>query len=554
MLIELQIRNFLIIESLDLSFKAGMTVITGETGAGKSILLDALQFVIGGRGDAKLIRTGKKSAEVSAEFTLTEGHPVQMLFSEWGIPIEGESCILRRVVNEEGRSRGYINGQLVSLAQLKSLAGLLLSWVGQYEHQALLRTEAQRDALDRFMQNPKVLDTVASSAKRLSDLKLDLEHILEQARTKQEIHAFKSYRLEILQELDLQQTEWETLHQEQKKLTAGTELLTKLGEILHFLHEDEMSLIAQVKRLEKDASHLAAKFSELESPAGMSREAVVNLEETYHELKSFYDSLELDPQRLQEVEARLAEIYACSRKLQVPVEELFHHREDLQQELSTLADLDEALKTAQGALELEQAAYLIEAEKLTAMRKEAAQKLARKVSDEIKTLGMKEGRFDALCTTDPHRFSPKGQDDIEFRVQLNPGQNASSLKEGASGGELSRIALVIAVLNAKQNSAETLIFDEVDVGVSGAVAEKVGQLLQKLGTEAQVLCITHLSQVALLGNEHIHVSKVFKDGQTFGSAKTLTFSARVEEVARMMSGENITEHARQLALAGLEGQ
>lgn len=534
MLTELQIHNFLIIEALNLSFESGMTVITGETGAGKSILLDALQFVAGGRADSKSIRNGKESCEITAQFLQ-----------------KGEEVVLKRILTVEGRNKAYINGNLVSVGELKTMGSTLLNWVGQYEHQALLKTEAQLQALDRFAKDEALLTQVTASSQTITQLKQHLQELQAQAQKQQEAGAFKTYQLEILQSLSIAEHELESLYQEQKRLAAGESVLSQLAQMLNVLHEDEQNLTSKVKRLERDAHQLAGEFTELENAARLCSEATVNLGEAYHELKAFYDVLELDPARLQEVESRLSEIHATARKLQLNPKALFAQYQTLQNELQGLGTLNQEIKQAEESLKQAQTEYHKFAKKLTQARFAAGEKLSSLVTLEIKTLGMQEGEFKVSVQTDLNSFSSQGQDRIEFLVRMNPGQKPGSLKDSASGGELSRIALVIAVQNAKQTEAQTLIFDEVDVGVSGAVAEKVGQLLRELGKEAQVLCITHLPQVAMVGQHHIHVAKTFSAGETFGSAKALSREERIEEVARIMSGENITEHARELARVGL---
>jgi len=532
MLTELQIRNFLIIESLDLSLNQGMTVVTGETGAGKSMLLDALQFGLGGRADSKLLRTGASEAQVTVQIN---------------------DYVLKRVMNSEGRSRAYINGDLVSIQELKTLGVSLLSWVGQYEHQALLKQDAQMAALDAFANTGTVLAKVSESAAKISTLQK--EHQALVAKRDQEAAAlqFQHYQQEILDALSIEAQEWTELHEEQKKLSGAGALLQKLSGLLVLLHEDEPNLQGQVQRLNREVGQLAVDFTSLHNAANLLEEADVRLLEAYHELKAFYESLDLNEERLAEVEARLSEIHATARKLQVAPEALFELHQSL---LATAEDtLDSALQACEAALSDAKAVYFADAKKLQQMRQEAALKLSEHVSREIKTLGMKEAEFRVDFSTPTgvgvERFPATGLDQVEFAVRINLGQKWGSLKNTASGGELSRIALVIAVLNAKLMEANTLIFDEVDVGVSGAVAEKVGKLLKALAESVQVICITHLPQVAMAGASHIHVSKEFRDGSTFGSAKILSHQERIEEMARIMSGETISDHARELAKLSL---
>lgn len=554
MLIELQVRDFLIIESLDLSFNKGMAVITGETGAGKSMLLDALQFSMGERSSPKVIRTGKSRAEVSVQCVLNPHHPVCILFQEWGIDLSRDHAyVLKRILTQDARSKAFINGQMISMAQLKQVGMLLFNWVGQYEHQALLQHSAQLAALDDFNRNSALRQDVASVARQLKKCTTVFAQLKDQAKKEQERLAFKNEELELLNHLGLTQHEWPELHEEHKKLSAGGELLASIQVLLNLLRGDENNIISQVKQVEKSAQTLAGQFKELQSAASLSTDASVALAEAYFELKNFYDSLELDPERLIEIEARLSEIHRVARKLHQQAEELFNYHAHLKQELA-YTSLDEQIAEAAQDLENTKAMYSAKAQHLTVVRAAAARELAEHVDREMKTLGMKEGQFKILLQTDAESFGEEGQDHVEFYVRMNPGQNWAALKEGASGGELSRIALIIAVANVCRNESQTLVFDEVDVGISGAVAEKVGQLLHQLGQDTQVLCITHLPQVAMCGDYHIHVSKEFKLEQTFGSAKMLNGVERIEEVARLMSGENITEHARQLAREGLRRQ
>ncbi len=534
MLTDLQIRQFLIIESLDLGFKEGMTVVTGETGAGKSILLDALQFVAGARADSKWVRQGASEAAVIAQFG---------------------DLVLKRVMNNDGRSRAYINGELVSVTELKTLGETLIHWVGQYEHQRLLKNEVQLAVLDAYAKNGEFVNKVAQLSENITDLQAKLDQLQEDSNKQEEATAFKKFQLEVLNDLALKEGEWEALHIEHKKLSLGSELVSAITSMLSRLHEEENNLIAAMKRIEKETNQLATEFKELQNSAKLSADATVHMTETYYELKSFYDRLELDPERLATVEARLAEVHATARKLQLQVESLFSHQQALEAELASLGSVDEQIQACTAALVQEQNLYLQAAEALSARRLSAAQELSLYVTQEMRTLGMKEGEFAVSLSISAKagisHFPKMGLDQIEFRVRMNPGQKWGLLKEAASGGELSRIALIISVLNAKQNEASTLIFDEVDVGVSGAVASKVGTLLRALSVNTQVLCITHLPQVAMLGDQHIHVNKTFQNGQTFGQASTLTLNERIEEVARMMSGENITDQARQLASAEL---
>ena len=520
MLIELQIRNFLIIESLDLSFDQGMTVITGETGAGKSILLDALQFVLGARADSKWVRDSASEAMVIAQC--------------------GE-YLLKRVITKEGRSKGYINGELVSIQELKTLGESLLNWVGQNEHQALLKSEVQRDTLDVFAKLS--LLQVRAAAGTVASLTEALQALEVKAAGQQEYLALKRYQFEMLDALKLEQEEWNLLQLEQKKLAGGHRVMEKLSRMLACLQEEDESLALHMKRLVRDASELAIDFHELHNSQLLLDEADLRLNEAYHELKSFYESLDLNPERLLVVEARLSEIHAVSRKLQMSESLLFSFHQSLQAELQAESGTD--LASCRAELQAAKSIYQEAANIVTQERQRAALDLSAYVTAEMKTLGMEQGEFRVECKP-IGGFSVYGQDEIQFCVRMNPGQKWGSLKEVASGGELSRLALLIAILNAKQGRVSTQIFDEVDVGVSGAVAEKVGALLAKLGQHIQVICITHLPQVAMLGDQHIYVHKEFKSGHTFGYARALNLEERIEEVAAMLSGKKITDHARAL--------
>jgi DNA repair protein RecN (Recombination protein N) len=554
MLMNLQVRDFAIVEKIDIEFDAGMTVLTGETGAGKSILVDALGLVLGERGGAQLVRDGAKRAEFAAEFDVSRLDLVGSWLEENALDMDGD-CLLRRVINADGRSRAFINGNAVPLSQLKNLGELLLDIHGQHFHQSLARRPIQRDLLDHF---GGLLDQRAETATRYSSWIA----VAERLQSLLEADADRASRLDLLtfqlQELDsLATTEVESdeLNKERKRLQNSGRLIDGITTALETLIDNESSnangLIAEATR---SISSLAEFDASLEPLIEMLDSASIQVSEATETLRRYGDDIDMDPQRRDWVEERLDALQAIARKHRVKPSEL----PDLLERLR--AEHDELTNSAERGRELEaQAAslreeFLATANSLSAARTKSAKAFSSAVSEAMSGLGMPGGTFEiSLTRLDEESARPWGVDDVEFLISANPGQKPQPLAKIASGGELSRMSLAIQVIASDGSEIPTMVFDEVDSGVGGGVAEMVGRRLQEIGESRQVLCVTHLPQVASLADQHLRISKVTDGKSTRTGLQVLGKDERIEELARMLGGVEITrktlEHAAEM-LAG----
>ncbi len=529
MLLELHIKNFIIVDELHLDFDLGMSVVTGETGAGKSILLDALSFVLGGRIQGNVIREGAAQCEVTAVFQTKVNDSAE------------DTLILKRVLYQDGRSKASINHEPVLLQHLKQMGANCVDLVGQHEHQRLLKPEVQLHCLDEYAHTLPETAAVKAHYQALCEAESQLEVLVAEAAQASGSRDFKRYQLEELEVLALTEGEVDQLHQEQKKLSSVHELLAETSMILAKLKEDEPTLFSLIREVGKPLTVMAEQHAELNNAATLWREAGVLMEEAARDVLHFHDGLELDPERLQAVEARLSEIYAAARKHHVEPADLLTLHQNLRDELSGVLDFNEAIEALRRKMATLREAYEVEAVDLSTKRKAAAHILEAEVSALMKKLGMPQGECQ-LALTSLSAPSANGLDQLHFLVRINVGQSFEPLKDVASGGELSRIALILAVLTSQQRSDATLIFDEVDVGISGRVAEQVGALIHQLAAQGQqIVCITHLPQVALKGDQHLHIRKRFTETATFTEAVWLTREERIQEIARLMSGEQISE-------------
>jgi DNA repair protein RecN (Recombination protein N) len=544
MLTHLYIRDFAIIDQVELELASGMTTLTGETGAGKSILVDALGLALGDRADSGAVRHGCERAEVSIGFDVSALPGFLAWLNEQGIDAEDE-CLIRRIITREGRSRGFINNHPVPMQTLQQAGNWLVDIHGQHEHQSLLRRDVQRELLDDFAGHDDLRRDVAECFGQWRTLK-------EQWQALQQAAGERESRLDLLryqvQELDALQPvadEAAALEEEHTRLHHANRLLETCQRALQLLYEDEGALSAQLGHTTQELAQLQLYDARLATPLQLLGEAAIQLDEAAAELRNYVSDVDLDPQRLQEVEDRMNALHDAARKHRVEVAELPALHARLQEELAGLEHSDVKLAGLQTDIDAAAARYRELAKKLGAGRKRAAKTLGKQVSAHIHTLSMPGGRFDiVLDERTAEDFSPQGMEQIEFQVSANPGQPLRPLTKVASGGELSRISLAIQVATARNVRVPTLIFDEVDVGIGGGVAEMVGKQLRTLGVSHQVLCITHLPQVAALAHHHLQVSKQTRDGQTFTAIVPLTETARCEEIARMLGGMEITRQTR----------
>ncbi|MDI1301262.1 MAG: DNA repair protein RecN [bacterium] len=549
MLSQLKIRDFAIVAGLELDFRRGLSVITGETGAGKSILMDALGLCLGDRAEAGVVRAGADRAEVSAGFDIHQHEAAQAWLRERELDA-GDECWLRRTVTADGRSRAYINGSPATLADVKVLGEMLIDIHSQHEHQSLLRRENHRLLLDACAGLGAEARDLAASFQQWQRAAKELHTLTRAGAAQRERLELITHQLDELEKLGLAAGDYEKLERDHDALANLGTLLQSGDMVLDRLSENENDNAARclqqaLKTLEGERSH----HPKLDEVAELLNSALIQIGEGAASLRHYLESLDADPARLAELEERLAAVHQMARKHRVPPQELPAMQAALEEELQLLQraqDL-EALQREVSALEKN---WRGAAETLRAARTKAARKFSADVLDRLKTLGMANSRFE-VALTPLDKPAAHGLDDIEFLISANPGQPLKALAKVASGGELSRVSLAIQVVNAKHSPVPVMVFDEVDVGIGGGIAEVVGRLLRELGAYSQVFSITHQPQVAALGHQHLRVEKTVKAGATTTGVRELSHDERVEEIARMSGGITVTAETRKHAEAML---
>jgi DNA repair protein RecN (Recombination protein N) len=557
MLQSLSIRDFVIVNQLDLEFESGFTVLTGETGAGKSILIDALSLALGARGEGGVTRAGCDKAEISAIFNISNNLEAIEWLVDAALENDGQELVLRRVMFADGRSRAYINGATVTVSQLKELGELLVDIYSQNAHHSLLKPTTQRIVLDNFGELSALASQVSAHYKawcQFNQQRIEVEKNASQYAD--ELADLRDKARELAQ-LSITASEWDELQQEHLRLSNGASLITGGEECRELLSEGELSAIRLLSQVLHKLQNLRDYDASIAEAVETLDSAMIQLEETDRFLNRYLQRADLDPGRLAELDARIQSIHNTSRKYRVQPEELAelltksHTR---MAELALFANDGELAKQEAQAL----AAYMQLAKKLSEGRQLAATKLSVQISAEMQRLSLSGGKFEvALSSQEKDKQLPNanGLEQVEFLVAGHAGVAARPLAKVASGGELSRISLAIRVVTAQKENIPTMIFDEVDVGIGGGVAEVVGQLLKQLGespsvgnaSRRQVLVITHLPQVAALGAHHLRVSKSLVNEQTLSSIAVLNEAERVEEIARMLGGIELTETTRQHA-------
>lgn len=541
MLLQLTISNFAIVSFLELDLRPGMTSITGETGAGKSIAIDALALALGERADPDTVRPGADKADISARFRIDKLPRVKAWLSEQELD-EQDECILRRTLSREGRSRGYINGTPVPLSQLKALGALLVNIHGQHAHQELQRPEHQRALLDAYAGHHQLLQQSSQGYQHWRQLSNERRQLQAEQSHWQAQRQLLEYQVAELDELALGEDEYPGLEAEHKRLANGAELLKDCQFALDVLADnDETNALQLLRQGLKTLTELARMDNQLAPVVEMLDGSLIQLEEGHSELSRYLDRLELDPARLHEVEARMGKIMELARKHHVPPAELAGFHRELAGQLAGMAHSDERLRGLEEEVAQARETFLLAAERLSQSRQRYAISLNKKITQSLRQLSMEHGRFEIRVGADADAgFSPLGIDRVEFLVSTNPGQPMSPLARVASGGELSRISLAIQVITARKVETPTLIFDEVDVGVSGPTAAVVGKLLRQLGDSTQVVVITHLPQVAGNGHQHFFVSKNTEGNDTQTRMQELDQPSRLQELARLLGGNRIT--------------
>jgi DNA repair protein RecN (Recombination protein N) len=505
MLVHIHIWNFAIVEKLDIEFESGLTVLTGETGAGKSILLDALGLSLGDRADTSVIRHGNDKAEISVTFSTADAPEAEQWLAEHEMQSENE-CIIRRTISNKGQSRAFINGIPATVQQLRELGEMLVDLHGQHEHQSLLSRDIQRQLLDDYADHKQLQQKVAE--------------------------AFK---------------QWHKLEDEYRRLAAANADRDNRLDLLRFQVEE----LETLNHCSNSIHDILKLDNQLTVVSEMLNNALIQVQETISELRHYADNLEMDPTRLEEVEQRISDLHNLSRKHRIDPEQLVELLPRLQQEKDDLEQADIRLEGMQKNIKEARDHYIKSAAALTKSRNKTAALLSEKITDAMQGLSLQGGTFKIQVENLPEeRWGTNGCEAIEFLVSANPGQPVKPLTKVASGGELSRISLAIQVITAQAARIPTLIFDEVDVGIGGRVAEIVGLQLRSLGQHRQVVCVTHLPQVAALGHHHLQVSKQTDGNTTITEISPLDPAQRIDEVARMLGGIEITEqtlsHAKEM--------
>jgi len=550
MLTSLYVKDFAIVGEADITLAAGLTVVTGETGAGKSLLVDALLLLSGGRAEAGVVRHGSERAELAAEFDLSSQADIRAWLQGEELD-EEQSCQLRRVIRADGGSRSYINGRPVTLTQLKALGERLIEIHGQHEHQALLERSSQLALLDAFGGHAKTLAQVNDLARRWREVTAQIAQLGGNEDHAERIEMLE-HQVAELQRDALSASELDALNERHRQLANAGQLVQGCANVAELLDgESEFALLRALARGQSETARLALLDPRLAPVSEMIDAAQIQLVEANAELARYRDALDLDPERLGELDAQIGRLHELARKYRTPMANLKQRENELRDELNSLQGAGERLQQLareQSSIEHE---YTTAATLLSDARAQAAITLGTRVSELIAELGMGGGRLE--ITLEPSAKSTpetNGRERVEFLVSANPGQPPRALRKVASGGELSRISLAIEVAALGLDEVGTMVFDEVDSGIGGAVAEVVGQKLRRLGSQRQVLCVTHLAQVAAQGHQHFCVSKVSDGQSTQTRIDSLDEKSRRDEIARMLGGIDITRetlaHAKQM--------
>jgi DNA repair protein RecN (Recombination protein N) len=547
MLQHLTISNFAIVKQLEIHWQKGMTTITGETGAGKSIAIDALGLCLGDRVTTNVVRPGAKKTELTASFEIST-NPLAL---HWLINQELEQeheCILRRVISAEGRSSAFINGCKVPLAQLKEVSQFLINIHGQHDHQLIIKPTEQQRLLDDYANHPELLANVRYQYQQWRKLNAELQELQQSQQQREATRQLLQYQVTELDEFNLQLGEFETLEADYQRQGNGQQLLTDTQHALHQLSDDEQcNVLDLLSNVSDKLNRLSTLDPALCSVTSLIAEAAIQLKEASQDLQHYHDKLELDPQAFALLEERYSMAIQLAKKHQLAPEALAEHHMRLTQQLSAISFDQHRLNSIINDIAEVETQYQQAAELLSDSRKQAAILLNQLISTSMQELNMPHGQFLAeviqheLTSVNP--ITARGIDTVEFLIRINPGQPMEAMHKVASGGELSRIGLAMQVVLAEKITSPTLIFDEVDVGISGSTAAMVGKKLRQLGNNAQVICVTHLPQVASKGHQQLFVSKLTDGEQTETKVTELTSQGRVREIARLLAGDSITDHS-----------
>lgn len=541
MLQELRIQNLALIEKLELLFQPGFTTLTGETGAGKSILLDALGLALGERADSGLVRHGTPKADVIAQFEVAQLPHVMSWLEEQELEEETQ-CLMRRTVTAEGRSKAYINGYPATANQLKTLGAMLIDIHGQHEHQNLLSANQQIHLLDAYANHAHLLADTKLSYQHWQQLQKQLHQLEEEQADFQSRLELLSFQKNEFDELKPSEGEFESLSEEQNQLSHANEIKQACEQAYAHL-EEEQGAVDAINNAIHALSEIVDFNPSLQTTIEQLNSSLIEIQEAASEVHRTAEHIELDPEQLNEVEERLAKLFGMAKKYNLEAEELVDKHQQIFSELERLENSDESLEQLKQEVKSAAKDFEGKASKLTQSRQKAATKLAKIVTQGMQTLGMENGQFDIRITQN-ESVNALGQDRVQFLVTANKGQPLQPLSKVASGGELSRISLAIQVATSEVASLPTMIFDEVDVGIGGGIAEVVGEKMQQLGASKQIFSITHLPQVASHGHQHLFIQKQTKGNVTRTAVTALNDRERVEELARMLGGKELTEQTR----------
>ena len=550
MLSNLNISNYAITEHLDIELKTGMTVLTGETGAGKSIMLDALGLALGDRADSNIVRSGADRADIHALFDISAIPAAHDWLKERDLDDSNE-CMLRRVITADGRSRAYINGQPATLQDVRGLGSLLIDIHSQHAHQSLLQKPYQRELLDAYASTTALAKQVSEHCHQYQHCKKTLATLETNLAEQNAQEQLLRYQLEELHRLNLKAGELEELEDLQKQLANAEQILAANHHSLNLCREGEVNAMGILHQALSSLQSSQHRSSAQENAAQLIESARIQIEEAAGELQHVIDSTELDPERLIEVEARLDAIYQTARKHRIQADELPALQASLESQLEAMDASDEKIDQLRSMQDEALKAYQSNAKELSKKRAKAAKLMKAGIEKQLQALAMKhceiEFAMHPLQSDEPHSH---GQEEIEILISTNPTSPKGPLNKIASGGELSRISLAIQVITAQVAAIPTVVFDEIDVGIGGATAEIVGQLLKALGKRSQVLCVTHQPQVASQGDHHIRVKKTGSKTKFTTSLEPLEDNQKIEEIARMLGGiastENTLAHAREM--------
>lgn len=547
------IRDFVIVDFLELDFSPGFTVLTGETGAGKSILIDALSLVLGERGDAGMVRSGCGCAEISAEFDIAGLPDLQARLCEQELGGDGSACLFRRILDASGRSRGFINGRSVTLQQMREMGSYLLDIQGQHAHQSLLRPNMQRALLDAYAGLEDEVGILAGLFREWQALRyrqVELKGRSESTVAERDLLSFQKRELEML---NFSLPAWEELQEEYARLSHAASLMEIAHSGMELLGDAETACLNQLNAFAVRLRDSVQFDGALQNILDMVESGRNNVQEAVYALRHYLHKLDIDPQRLCEQEQRMAAVMDVARKYRVAPEQLPAVLQDILTRLDAVISDDDLDALAQQET-IARDQYQFAANEISSVRKKAAEKLSAAITDLMQSLAMQGGRL-TVALKPLVEGNAHGLETPEFQIAINEGSPLSSLAKVASGGELARISLAIQVATSQAATVPTLIFDEVDSGIGGKVAEIVGALLKRLGRRYQVICVTHLPQVAAMADTQWQVSKAIRSGITVSSISILSPEERIEEIARMLGGVIITgttrKHAAEMLEAGL---